>query len=88
MSATENSSKVQTIIDSSSAVTANIAGTEESIVCKGSLNDGMLKATYIPTEADLSEGDNIETSGMGGIYPKGVIIRQNKNSRKHKKYIR
>lgn len=34
----------------------------------------MLKATYIPTNADISEGDRIETSGMGGIYPKGITI--------------
>ena len=34
----------------------------------------MLKGTYIPTNADIAEGDNIETSGMGGIFPKGIII--------------
>ena len=34
----------------------------------------MLKATYMPTNANISEGDIIETSGMGGIYPKGITI--------------
>ena len=34
----------------------------------------MLKATYIPTNADITEGDLVETSGMGGIYPKGIRI--------------
>ena len=29
---------------------------------------------YIPTDADLVIGDAIETSGMGGIYPKGILI--------------
>ena len=29
---------------------------------------------YIPTDADLVMGDTIETSGMGGIYPKGILI--------------
>lgn len=29
---------------------------------------------YIPTEADLVIGDNIETSGIGGIYPKGILV--------------
>ena len=33
-----------------------------------------LKLIYIPTDADLVIGDNIETSGMGGIYPKGIRI--------------
>ena len=74
ISVTENTAKVQTIIDPSSSVTASLAHTDDSIVCKGSLNSGLLKATYIPTGADISEGDLIETSGMGGIYPKGITI--------------
>lgn len=74
ISVTESTAKVQTIIDTSSAVTANLSHSEDSIICKGSLNDGKLKATYIPTNADIAEGDNIETSGMGGIFPKGIII--------------
>ena len=28
----------------------------------------------IPTDAELVIGDTIETSGMGGIYPKGITI--------------
>ena len=34
----------------------------------------MLKATYIPTSATILEKDKVETSGMGGIYPKGITI--------------
>ena len=33
-----------------------------------------LRATYIPTDATILEGDKIETSGLGGIYPKGITI--------------
>lgn len=29
---------------------------------------------YIPTDADLVLEDAIETSGIGGIYPKGILI--------------
>ena len=29
---------------------------------------------YIPTEATVSQGDKIETSGLGGIYQKGIYI--------------
>lgn len=74
ISSTDETSKIQTIIDSSSSVTANLTHADDSVVCKGSLNDKMLKATYIPTNADISEGDTLETSGMGGIYPKGITI--------------
>lgn len=74
LSVTDSTAKVETIIDTSSAVTATIVGKEDSVVCRGSLEKGMLKATYIPTNADISEGDKIETSGMGGIFPKGISI--------------
>ena len=29
---------------------------------------------YIPTDADIALEDSIETSGIGGIYPKGILI--------------
>ncbi len=74
ISTTDNTAEVQTIIDSSSAVSASISETEDSIVCKGSLTEGKLRGTYIPTSADIVEGNDIQTSGMGGIYPKGIII--------------
>ena len=42
---------------------------------KGTLNDeSHLKAMYIPTDATVSQGDTVETSGIGGIYPKGILI--------------
>ena len=37
ISVTDNTSKVQTIIDSGSAVTANLSNNGESIICRGSL---------------------------------------------------
>ena len=50
----------------------------ESIICKGTLeNDQILRASYIPTGAELVQGDSVYTSGVGGIYPKGIIIGKN-----------
>lgn len=40
--------------------------------CFGSENK--LKLMYIPADADLVLEDTIETSGIGGIYPKGILI--------------
>ena len=34
----------------------------------------MLRASYIPTGAELIQNDSVYTSGIGGIYPKGIII--------------
>ena len=49
--------------------------TQDSIVCKGELDsDSEIRAMYIPTNANIIQGDSIETSGIGGIYPKGIHI--------------
>ncbi len=75
ISVTNSTAKVQTIVDSASSVSSLMSTTRDSIVCKGTLDDiSTLKAMYIPTEAQIIQGDSIETSGIGGIYPKGIHI--------------
>ena len=75
VSVTNSTSKVQTIVDSASSVSSLMSTTRECIVCKGMLDsNSTLKAMYIPTEAQIIQGDSIETSGIGGIYPKGIHI--------------
>lgn len=75
ISVTESTAKVQTIIDPASSVSSTISASEDSIIVKGILDDdSLLKATYIPTDANLVQNDSIETSGLGGIYPKGIHI--------------
>lgn len=75
ISVTDTTAKVQTIIDTSTSVSATISTTRDSIICKGILDsDTNLKATYIPLDATVAIGDTVETSGMGGIYPKGITI--------------
>lgn len=72
------SSKVLTIIDEESAVSGWIskAGGGHAIV-RGDMalkEKGLCKMDYIPLEVDVVVGDIIETSGLGGIYPKGIVI--------------
>ncbi len=75
ISVTKNTAKVRTIIDTSSSVSCSLSTTEESIVCKGTLEEGSaLKAMYIPDEDGIIQGDSVETSGLGGIFPKGVHV--------------
>ena len=75
ISVTENTAKVQTIIDTASSISCTMSTTKDSIVCKGTLEeDSALKAMYIPTDANVVQGDSIETSGLGGIYPKGIHV--------------
>lgn len=75
ISVTDNTAKVQTIIDTSNAVTSTISTTRDSIAVRGVIDsNNELKATFIPTDATVLEGDSVETSGIGGIYPKGIHI--------------
>lgn len=75
VSTTEDTAKVQTIIDTSTSVSASVTTSRDSIICKGILDSTTtIKATYIPIDATLAIGDNVETSGMGGIYPRGITI--------------
>ncbi len=75
VSVSTNTCKVQVIIDSASTVSCTLSTTQESIICKGTLeNNQVLRASYIPTGAEVIQGDSVYTSGVGGIYPKGIII--------------
>lgn len=75
ISVTGSTAKIQTLIDTSNAVSSVVGTARDSVVVKGNLEKtDMLKATYIPTSATLLEGDKVETSGLGGIYPKGITI--------------
>lgn len=74
-----NYSKVMTIIDSSSGVAALIERTRDNGVVKGnyqSLNtgDNFLTMNHLPLESDVIPGDRVLTSGLGGIFPKGLYI--------------
>lgn len=72
---TNDTAKVQTIIDTASSVSCTLSTTDDSIVCKGTLEeDSTLRGMYIPTDANVVQGDSVETSGLGGIYPKGIHV--------------
>ena len=75
ISTSDNTSKIQTIIDSASSTSSILSSSRDSVICKGMLGENKsLKAIYVPIDAKIASGDTIETSGLGGIYPKGIYI--------------
>ncbi len=75
LSVTDKTAKVQTIIDTASTVSATLSTSSESILLKGTISDNKkLRATSIPVETSILQGDEIVTSGFGGIFPKGILI--------------
>lgn len=74
ISVTKDTAKVQTLMDSSNVVSSTLENSKDTVICRGTLENNILKATYISTDTVLTEGENLYTSGMGGIYPKGIYI--------------
>ena len=75
LSTTDKTSKIQPIIDPATSVSASLSTSRDGVIVKGVLgSDNTLKLMYIPTDADIVLEDTIETSGIGGIYPKGILI--------------
>ena len=75
VSTTPTTAKIQTIVDSASSTSCLSSTTREIMVCKGTIeSESTLKATNISTDANIIQGDSVETSGMGGIYTKGIHV--------------
>lgn len=74
----EHSCTVIAIIDSRSAVAGMVERTRDNGVCHGSLyvnsDDEMMRMNYLPTGSELNTGDRVITSGLDGIYPKGLLV--------------
>ena len=75
VSTTKNTAKIQTIIDSASATSCLASSTRDTMICKGTIeNKPQLSASNIATDARIIQGDSVETSGLGGIYVKGIHV--------------
>lgn len=70
-------SKVQTVIEGGTSVGCVVSRTGNTAVTEGNnvyLKEGLLSMIYVSKEMNLIEGDIIETSGLGQIYPAGIMI--------------
>ena len=74
ISVTDDTAKVQTLVDTSNVVSASLENSKDNVICRGTLDGNILNAGYISTDTQLTEGESLHTSGMGGIYPKGIYI--------------
>lgn len=72
-----NWSVVTTIVDSGIELGAMVYRTREPAVAEGDLSlmaEGLLKLTFLREDTILLNGDTILTSGVGGVYPKDLVI--------------
>jgi rod shape-determining protein MreC len=74
----DNWAKVRTIVDGQSSISAMVERTRDNGMVRGNntltFEDGMCQMINLPLNSDIIEGDRIITSGLGGIFPKGILI--------------
>ena len=71
------SSTVATLIDTSIEVGGVVTRTYRAGILEGDfdlMNQGLLRLSYLPEGAGLVAGDEVLTSGLGGIYPAGLVV--------------
>ncbi len=74
-----NWSRVMTVVDSKSGVSALVERTRDNGILTGTIstgdeNNAILKMSYLPLDADLVPGDTVITNGLAGVFPKGLRI--------------
>lgn len=68
---------VTTVIDTDMQAGALVTRTREIAVAEGDyelMDSGALRLSYLSKDADVVIGDTVETSGNGGVFPKGLMI--------------
>ena len=72
-----NWATVSTVIDPSSELGGIVNRTYSAGVLEGDftlMGQGKLKLSYLPDSAQLVSGDEVLTSGKGGVYPSGLVV--------------
>lgn len=68
---------ITTVVDIDMQCGALITRTRDSAIAEGDydlMNAGQLRLSYLKEDTSIVIGDTVETSGAGGVYPKGIMI--------------
>jgi len=73
VSVTPQSAKVLLITDANSGVDVLVQRTRSRGIVSGAL-DGTVVMKYVKRSDELQEGDRLITSGLDGVFPKGLLV--------------
>lgn len=73
VSVAPNSATVQLLTDPKARVAVRVAESREMGIVKYRIPDGMILDNF-PIQGSIKEGDLIISSGLGGIYPPGLVV--------------
>ncbi len=72
-----NWSLVTTLLDPDTKLGGRLPRIDDDAILEGDftlMTQGLLKLTYVPTESQIISGDRVVTSGLGGLYPEGLLV--------------
>ncbi len=70
-------SKVMTIVGDGGAIGASVVGTHDICMLEGDIElnaQGLCRLSYLSNNSLAQEGDFVETSGLGELFPAGIVI--------------
>lgn len=70
---TKHNAKVLLLTDPNSGVDVLVQRTRTRGIVSGSLDNGMIMK-YVKRTEDVREGDRLVTSGVDGVFPKGLLV--------------
>lgn len=70
---TKHAAKVRLITDPQSGVASMVQSTRAEGIVRGSI-EGKLTMDFVSAETTVRAGDIVISSGMGGVYPKGLVV--------------
>jgi rod shape-determining protein MreC len=70
---TKNTAKIILISDPDSAVPVNLVNSSVTGIVKGKIGSGLV-LDQVPQSDEVGRGDLLATSGLGGQYPKGLLV--------------
>jgi rod shape-determining protein MreC len=73
ISVTKHSARVRLITDARSGLAGMIQSNRAEGLVKGSI-EGQVSLDFVSRETTVKAGDVVITSGMGGVYPKGLLV--------------
>ncbi len=79
-----NWAAVATVLDPDVQLGGRVARADEDAIVQGDFTlmlEGLLKLSFLSEEAQLVAGDQVATSGLGGVYPEDILVGSVKDLR-------
>ncbi len=79
--------KVLLVLDERSKIGVRVQRTQDIGILQGKGKEGVCELKYLLTKAKVKVGDKVVTSGLGGLFPEGILVGYISKIRKKPNYL-